>query len=197
MFLALFLYLPSSTHNHILLVLQKCPPCPFLISAGRRASPPLQLFYEYKQQQYIFKKGTAQGLFEIVEVNTHYNTQVKHWTFPTIYWSYMGWLIYQCAWLIKLWSMHKQQTLTTLPNSSNTFINLYHSPTVSSEPVWPMRDGLWFQPHGFSKYFRSGSSWSLMQAMGSMHRYDGMKIGMRPLQWTHRNSVSTSCVLLS
>ena len=54
----------------------------------------------------------------------HYNTQVKRWTFPAFYRSYIGQLIYRCVLLIKLWSMHKQQTLTTLPNSTTVFKHL-------------------------------------------------------------------------
>ena len=90
----------------------------------KKSVPSPSALYEYEQQQYIFKKGTTQGLFDIVEVNTHYNTQVERWTFPAYYRSYMGRLIYRRALLIKLWSMHKGQTLTTLPNSPTVFKHL-------------------------------------------------------------------------
>ena len=55
--LTLFLYLPSSTLDHILLILQKCPPCPFSISAGRRVSPLLQLFMNTSSNNMYLKKG--------------------------------------------------------------------------------------------------------------------------------------------
>ena len=90
-----------------------------LDTCWKKSIPSPSALYEYEQQQYIFKKGTAQGLF-----NMHYNSQVECWMFPTFYRSYMGRLIYRRVLLIKLWSMHKRQTLTTLPNSTTVFKHL-------------------------------------------------------------------------
>ena len=90
----------------------------------KKTAPPPSALYEYEQQQFKFKKGTAVGIFEVLEINTHYNTVINHWNFPSFYKSYLGRLMFRRSLYIKLWKMHKDSFLTSLPNSSNVFKHL-------------------------------------------------------------------------
>ena len=99
--------------------------CSLLKGAGRKLHRPT-LHYEYQQQQYIFKSGAGPGLFYVMEVNTHHNSQMAKWLFPFFYRSHLGCLIYRWALYIKMWELQKSPAITSLPNLSMILKHLHH-----------------------------------------------------------------------
>ena len=91
--------------------------------------------YEYQQQQYIFKSRAGPGLFYIVEVNTHHNSQMAKWPFPSFYRIYLGHLIYRWALYIKMWELQKSPAITSLPNLSMILKHLCHLASSFTDQV--------------------------------------------------------------
>lgn len=91
--------------------------------------------YSYLQQQYIFKAGKVPGLFSIVEVNTHHNTHLVEWTFPSFYRSYMGRLIFRRALYIKMWELQKSRAVTSLPNLPTLLKNIRYLTSFTDRVV--------------------------------------------------------------
>ena len=97
-----FLFTMISTISHFTLTKQECPPCPYLINAGRRASLPHPHCMNTSSNN-IYSKRELHKVSLMLWRSTH--TQVTCWPFPAFYRSHMGQLIYQCALFIKLWGM--------------------------------------------------------------------------------------------
>ena len=91
--------------------------------------------YEYQQQQYIFKSRAGPGLLYVVEVNTHHNSQMAKWPFPSFYRSYLGRLIYRQALYIKMWELQKSPAITSLPNLLKILKNLCHLASFTDQVI--------------------------------------------------------------
>ena len=91
--------------------------------------------YEYQQQQYIFKSRAGPHLLYVVEVNTHCNSQMAIWPFPSFYRSYLSRLIYRWALYIKMWELQKSPAIASLPNLSMILKHLRHLTSFTDRVV--------------------------------------------------------------
>ena len=101
----------------------------------KKVAPVNSALYEYQQQQYIFKSGAGPGLLYVVEVNTHHNSQMAKWPFPSFYRSYLGHLIYRWALYIKMWELQKSRAIASLPNLSMILKHLRHLASFTDQVV--------------------------------------------------------------
>ena len=101
----------------IMLIIKKC---------WKKSMLANSTLYECQQQQYVFKSKAGPSLFNVVELNTHHNTQIARWTFPSFYRSHLSYLVYRQAHYIKMWELQKSPTIASLPNLSVILKHLCH-----------------------------------------------------------------------
>ena len=101
----------------------------------KKIAPANSILYEYQQQQYILKSGAGPGLFYIVEVNTHHNSQMAKWPFPSFYSSYLGGLINRWALYIKMWELQKSPAIASLPNLLTILKHLCHLASFTDQVI--------------------------------------------------------------